>query len=133
MRSKPDLKVLDEYGRRKPVPGVKINPMDGRAEPEEKPDHHVKYGSPPGVQLTDGPQPEWLGATRINHDDDECAPSGGREHSSTDDDGRDVAEQEAARKEWLQYYMQTNEFDKVPRKACGASAWAFAHLCSARL
>ena len=110
---KPDLKVLDEYGRRKPMPGAQINPMDGRAEPAEQVKLSDDYAPPPGYereqqQQSARDQPSWLAATQAA--DEPSAPSGGH---ATDEDARDAAEQEAARKEWLQYHMQVGEWDKA--------------------
>eukprot|EP00322_Chrysochromulina_rotalis_P002814 CAMPEP_0115848074 /NCGR_PEP_ID=MMETSP0287-20121206/10722_1 /TAXON_ID=412157 /ORGANISM="Chrysochromulina rotalis, Strain UIO044" /LENGTH=297 /DNA_ID=CAMNT_0003301951 /DNA_START=27 /DNA_END=920 /DNA_ORIENTATION=+ len=105
---KPDLKVLDEYGRRKPMPGAKINPMDGRAEPTEQASLSEDYAPPPGYEADRKPdretvqEPGWLAATQA---------SGGA--AADDDAGRDAAEEEAARKEWLEYYMQSGDFDKA--------------------
>ena len=107
--SKPDLKVLDEYGRKKPMPGAKINPMDGRAEPTEKASLSDEYAPPPGheaggevVAAERDKQPGWLAAT-----------GGPAATAGAQAEDADAAEEEAARKEWLEYYMQTGELDQA--------------------
>ena len=124
---KPDLKVLDEYGRKKPMPGAKVNPMDGRCEPNEVAlSEEYERPPPPGFEQDAArsggnehePQPGWLAATQAREEARAAQYTGARAAppppSATDDDAaRDLAEEEAARKEWLQYYMQTAEWEQA--------------------
>ena len=134
---KPDLKVLDGYGRKKTMPGTKADPMSGRAEPQEPEGTPQPSGSalweregraphPTGCgggggggggassavsMVATAPRPSWL--TAATHAADEpdigarSAPHAGRGC------GEGAAEQELARKEWLDYYCKTGDFDKA--------------------
>jgi tetratricopeptide (TPR) repeat protein len=103
---KPDLKILDEWGRKRTMPGVTVDAMTGRAEPREEATLSRKWEEE-GVPAppADARQPGWVGATRAA--DERSHPSGG---AADDADARDAAEQEAARVEWLQYYLKTGDW-----------------------
>ena len=108
---RPDLKILDEYGRTKPMPGAKEQQIDtsvGLAATWEERDGAAPEwsGDRRGEDATasGSADPSWLAATQAQVQqvqEEEAAPSGS---------GRDDTEQEAARKEWLQYHMQVGEW-----------------------
>jgi hypothetical protein len=72
---------------------------------------------PLACQVSGERQPGWLAATRAVDDEEGRAetPSGAEsaERGSEGAAVRDADEQEAARKEWLQYHLQLGEWDKA--------------------
>ena len=58
--------------------------------------------------------PGWLATAAARQEERNAgeAPSGGVA-SAMAEDGRDVSEQEAARKEWLQYHLQVGEWNEA--------------------
>lgn len=122
---KPDLKVLDGYGRRKPMPGTKHNPMSGRSESldpgrpaESLSAQWEREGLPPRALAREGAGggggaangPSWLQAVEAREGEEEEERVEPRDEPRDAAGGggadRDAAEEEAARKEWLEYYLK---------------------------
>jgi tetratricopeptide (TPR) repeat protein len=114
----PNLTQLDQYGRKKAMP--EGEQKDSAASPASVGD----AWSPPPASTGQERRPGWLavaqdspaftGAESEPTDAEEAAKVGAPSSAPLSQDGRrSDAEEEAARKEWLQYYMQTGEWEQA--------------------
>jgi len=110
---KPDIdKYLDENARKQPVPQLPAGVTTGSATNLSR-----DWGNDDeqaGPTEIDRPLPSWTGGgssrrgfAPVGIPEDE----GGASHAAEDDE--DDAAQEQARKEWLQYYLQVENWDKA--------------------
>lgn len=92
---KPDLKQLDQYGRTKAMPDDAAAATDAAAASEQRSPAHPNAA------------PRWLSVPQ------EAAEATPPEAAATSEAPAAAAEEEAARKEWLEYYLKTGEWDQA--------------------
>ena len=110
----PDGCFLDEYGRKQPMPRAvaDCDEEDGEVAYDETgrdAPAWLRAAPPQDDEPEYGHNHEWRGGRGAAEDD---AAEGVAEADAEEDD-RDPAAKEAARKEWLQYYLQTGEWDQA--------------------
>ncbi len=123
---KPDLKMLDGWGRVKPMPvaDAKQPPSSSRTVYEAVADEINDRGAEtrPGWLRAAASAPrcaeeeEDEAATERRLDEAHAAAASemrGAGAAQSGEDGRSDAEQEAARVQWLQYYLKAGEWEKA--------------------
>ena len=111
----PDGCFLDEYGRKQPMPRAvaDCDEEDGEVAYDETgrdAPAWLRAAPPQDDEPEYGHNHEWRGGRGAPEDD---AAEGEADADADAEDDRDPAAKEAARKEWLQYYLQTGEWDQA--------------------